>query len=374
MKQYLDLVQSILDTGSWQENRTGIRTLSMPGASLRFDLQQGFPAVTTKKLAFKSAIGEMVGFLRASRSAAEFRDLGCKVWDQNANENAQWLANPYREGPDDLGPVYGVQWRQWPAYKMLDASRPAQIEDALSRGYAKVADLIQDGEPKVLLYKAVDQLRQCLDTIHERPGDRRILFHGWNWAQIEEMALPPCHLLYQFLPNATTREISLCLYIRSNDVGLGTPFNLTEGAALLHLVGRLTGYTPRWFTYFIGDAHIYENHLPMLREQLTRTPYESPRLVLSDRPPPRAVGPHSRLRRDRPLRARVAREGRTWRFLIVGLHAPRAPHGRNGRLTPAPAWPGARLSGLIRNPPDDHPAPHSLHVPQQVKIGELLEA
>ena len=109
MKQYLDLVQSILDTGAWQENRTGIRTLSMPGASLRFDLQQGFPAVTTKKLAFKSAIGEMVGFLRASRSAAEFRELGCKVWDQNANENSQWLANPYREGPDDLGPVYGVQ-------------------------------------------------------------------------------------------------------------------------------------------------------------------------------------------------------------------------------------------------------------------------
>ena len=99
------------------------------------------------------------------------------------------------------------------------------------------------------------------------------------------MALPPCHLLYQFLPNASTREISLCLYIRSNDVGLGTPFNLTEGAALLHLVGRLTGYTPRWFTYFIGDAHIYENHLPMLREQLSRTPFEAPRLVLSDRIP-----------------------------------------------------------------------------------------
>ena len=97
MKQYLDLVQSILDTGAWQENRTGIRTLSMPGASLRFDLQQGFPAVTTKKLAFKSAIGEMVGFLRGVRNAAQFRELGCKVWDQNANENAQWLANPYRE-------------------------------------------------------------------------------------------------------------------------------------------------------------------------------------------------------------------------------------------------------------------------------------
>ena len=103
MQQYLDLVRQIFEQGSWHENRTGVRTLSIPGAMMRFDLQQGFPAVTTKKLAFKSAIGELVGFLRASRSAAEFRALGCKVWDQNANENRQWLANPYREGPDDLG-------------------------------------------------------------------------------------------------------------------------------------------------------------------------------------------------------------------------------------------------------------------------------
>ena len=117
------------------------------------------------------------------------------------------------------------------------------------------------------------------------PSDRRILFHGWNLAQLEEMALPPCHLLYQFLPNAAKRELSMCLLVRSNDLGLGTPFNLTEGAALLHLVARLTGYTPRWFTYFIGDAHIYENHVDMLKEQLTRTPFASPKLVLSDRIP-----------------------------------------------------------------------------------------
>lgn len=296
MKQYLDLVQSILDTGAWQENRTGIRTLSMPGASLRFDLQKGFPAVTTKKLAFKSAIGEMVGFLRASRSAAEFRELGCKVWDQNANENIQWLANPYRLQMDDLGPVYGAQWRQWPAYKLLDQSQPqgaAQLADAISRGYKEVGVVEDVGEhgktASVLLYKAIDQLRQCLDTIMNDPGSRRILFHGWNWAQLEEMALPPCHLLYQFLVNSAKREISLCLYIRSNDVGLGTPFNLTEGAALLHLVGRLTGYTPRWFTYFIGDAHIYESHVEMLQEQLKREPFAAPKLLLSNRIPDYSV-------------------------------------------------------------------------------------
>ena len=316
------------------------------GASLRFDLQQGFPAVTTKKLAFKSAIGELVGFLRATRSAAEFRELGCKVWDQNANENAQWLANPYREGLDDLGPVYGVQWRQWPAYKVLDAGRPAQIADALARGYAKVADLDEGGAPKVLLYKAVDQLRQCLDTIHERPGDRRILFHGWNWAQIEEMALPPCHLLYQFLPNASTREISLCLYIRSNDVGLGTPFNLTEGAALLHLVGRLTGYTPRWFTYFIGDAHIYENHLPMLREQLSRTPFEAPAWCCrTASPTSRPLAATSRngwsgssraISRWKAIRT-TRRSRRRWRCRRPrALRAPQAPL-RTGRMGPTPS-------------------------------------
>lgn len=286
MQQYLDLVSQIFEQGSWQENRTGVRTLSIPGAMMRFDLQKGFPAVTTKKLAFKSAIGEMVGFLRGSRSAAEFRQLGCKVWDQNANENAHWLKNPYRSGEDDLGPVYGVQWRKWPAYKRLDASNFAQIESAQANGFSIVSEINEDGaEPQLLLYKAVDQLRHCLDTIMSNPSDRRILFHGWNWAQLDEMALPPCHLLYQFLANKSKGELSLCLYVRSNDVGLGTPFNLTEGAALLHLVARLTGYKPRWFTYFIGDAHIYENHVDMLQEQLKRKPYPAPQLVLSDRVP-----------------------------------------------------------------------------------------
>ena len=285
MKPYLDLVREVLTHGTWQDNRTGIRTISLPGLSMRFDLQQGFPAVTTKKLAFKSAIGELVGFLRGSRSAADFRALGSKVWDQNANENPAWLANPYRLGPDDLGPVYGVQWRAWPAYKVLDAVASAQIESARAQGWQVVAPLDDAGTPKVLLYKAVDQLRRCLDTLIHNPSDRRILFHGWNWAQLDEMALPPCHLLYQFLPNVAQRELSLALYIRSNDLGLGAPFNLTEGAALLHLVSRLTGFTPRWFSYFVGDAHIYENHLPMLEEQLQRTPYPLPQLELDARIP-----------------------------------------------------------------------------------------
>jgi len=285
MQQYSDLVRTILDTGSWQENRTGVRTLRVPGAMMRFDLQQGFPAVTTKKLAFKSVVGELVGFLRATRSAAMFRELGCKVWDQNANENQSWLENPYRMGTDDLGPVYGVQWRSWPAFKMVDAEHTAQISDALSRGYSLISLTQHEGRNKVLLYKAIDQLRECLDTIMDDPDSRRILFHGWNCADLDAVALPSCHLLYQFLPNKTTREISLCLYLRSNDIGLGAPFNMAEAAALLHLVGHLTGYRPRWFSYFIGDAHIYENHLEMLNEQLKREPFAPPTLQLADRIP-----------------------------------------------------------------------------------------
>lgn len=288
MKPYLDLVRDILDNGSWQDNRTGIRTRSLPGAMMRFDLKQGFPAVTTKRLAFKSAMGELVGFLRASRSAADFRALGSQVWNQNANENAQWLANPWREGTDDLGSVYGVQWRQWPAFKLLDENHPRfqdRLNDAAARGYQTVGQVKNETASSTLMWRQLDQLRECLDTIMTRPADRRILFHAWNPAALDEMALPPCHLLYQFLVNAQTKEISLCLYVRSNDVGLGAPFNLAEGAALLTLVGRLTGYEPRWFTYFMGDAHIYENHLEMLQEQLKREPLPLPTLEISERVP-----------------------------------------------------------------------------------------
>jgi thymidylate synthase len=285
MEPFLSLVRSILDTGTWQDNRTGIRSISIPGAMLRFDLAQGFPAITTRRLPFKSAVGELIGFLRASRSAAEFRALGCKVWDQNANENAAWLANPYRLGTDSLGEIYGYQWRAWPAYKLIDPADTAQIDDALARGYRLLGSVEEEGGTRVVLYKAVDQLRQCLDTIIANPTDRRILFHAWNCAELDQMALPPCHLLYQFLPNAISRELSLCVYVRSNDVGLGAPFNLCEAAVLLSLVARLTGYAPRWLSYFIGDAHIYENQLDMLQEQLRRTPYALPRLRISERVP-----------------------------------------------------------------------------------------
>lgn len=165
MKQYLDLVSHVINNGTKQANRTGVNTISFPGAMLRFDLQEGFPAITTRKMAFKSAIGEMCGFLRGVNNAAEFRALGCKVWDQNANENAQWLANPFRQGEDDLGEIYGVQWRKWPAYKQILLSNTAAIEQTLSNGYKQIAQGEEDGQAYVVLYKAIDQVRQCVDTI-----------------------------------------------------------------------------------------------------------------------------------------------------------------------------------------------------------------
>ena len=294
MRQYLDALRLVLEQGTWLESRTGIRRISFPGVSMRFDLAEGFPAVTTRKLAFKSAIGELCAFLRGSTSAAQFRALGSRVWDKNANENQAWLDNPYRAGEDDLGPIYGAQWRAWDAYKVLRAGDSAKVADAVRRGYRSLTYFDNHegvglgGEPHEAVgvyHRRVDQLRECLDTIMSDPTDRRILFHAWNPAQLEEMALPPCHLLYQFLPNPTKRELSMSLYIRSNDMGLGAPFNICEGAALLSLVARLTGYTPRWLVYFVGDAHIYENQVEMVEAMLEREPYPAPRLVIDERVP-----------------------------------------------------------------------------------------
>ena len=271
--QFEDFMRHVHTTGVLKADRTGTGTRSVFGHQMRFDLSEGFPLVTTKKVHLKSIILELLWFLRGDSNVKWLQERGCTIWDEWARDDG------------DLGPVYGVQWRQWPAYKLLPAADTARIEAALGQGYRVVGPVDDQGGPCVLLYKAVDQLRACLDTLIRDPGSRRILFHGWNWAQLDEMALPPCHLLYQFLANPATRELSLCLYIRSNDVGLGTPFNLAEGAALTHLVARLTGYEPRWFTYFIGDAHIYETHVDMLREQLKRDPLPPPRLRLSDRIP-----------------------------------------------------------------------------------------
>jgi thymidylate synthase len=289
--QYLRLVRKVLEEGAIQHNRTGTDAISLHGAFVRFDLQKGFPALTTKRLAFKSVLG-LCGFLRASQDAKAFRALGCKVWDQNANENAQWLANPWRDGADHLGPVYGVQWRAFPAFKLvdLDAPRGAEREaDAQAAGFRRltvIEEITDEGKwRQAVMFKEIDQLKGCLETLLTNPADRRMVFHGWNPAVLDAVALPACHILYVLSANVATRELSLSVTMRSTDVGLGLPFNAASSAALLHLIARLTGFKPKWLSITMADAHIYENHMPMVQEQLHRIPKRPPNLVISDRVP-----------------------------------------------------------------------------------------
>lgn len=312
MRQYLDLLERTLKYGDTHENRTGIDTIRTAGDMMRFNLEAGFPAVTTKKLAFKSVIGELCAFMRASRSAADFRALGSKVWDQNANENKEWLENPFRNGTDDLGPVYGVQWRKWPAFKVVPLIDPAnsnernvqldnQHTQLLNQGWAYFAETDAGHEytdtsgddafraDGIVYYKEIDQLGDCLKTIMTNPDNRRILFHAWNPAELGAVALAACHVLYQFIPNKNTKKMAMTVYVRSNDLFLGAPFNIASAAVMLELVCRLTGYTASTLSVFIGDCHIYINHIDQVREQLTRSPLAKPKLVISDRIVPLTV-------------------------------------------------------------------------------------
>ena len=251
MRVYLDLLEEVLQHGTRQPNRTGVDAISLPGAMLKFNLGDGFPAVTTKKLAFRSVAAELVGFLRGYDNAANFRALGSNIWDQNANENPQWLNNAHRKGEDDLGRIYGVQWRRWR----------------------------QSGGGHI------DQVMSALKTIHEHPTDRRIIVTAWKPDELAEMALPPCHITYQFLVNVERHELHLCMYQRSCDLFLGVPFNIASCALFLSLIAHLTGYKAGQFTHFLADAHIYVNHLEQVHEQLSRAPHVLPRLEINSRIP-----------------------------------------------------------------------------------------
>lgn len=238
MKQYLDLLQKVLNEGHWQANRTGIPTKQIDGAMLQFDLSKGFPAVTTKKLAFKAVIAELVGFIRGYTSAEQFRELGCKVWDQNANENKAWLLNPARCGHDDLGRVYGAQWRDW-----------------------------------VPPYESANRIDQLANAIHEsvnNPTSRRIIVNAWNPGELDIMALPPCHMMFQLLVDLENNKLSMCMYQRSCDLFLGIPFNIASYAALLHIIAAATNRDVGTLTMFLADVHIYRNHIGQVEEQLSR--------------------------------------------------------------------------------------------------------
>jgi thymidylate synthase len=240
MKQYLNLLEKTLEEGKWQQNRTGVPTKRLAGGMLEFDLKDSFPAVTTKKLAFNAVKGELIGFIRGYDTAEQFRSLGCKVWDQNANENQMWLDNPYRMGHDHLGRIYGVQWRSW--------TPPGEFG--------------VDNE--------IDQLANAVRDIIHNPTSRRILVTAWNPGELDQMALPPCHMTYQLLVDVESNELSLCMYQRSCDMFLGIPFNIASYALLLELIAAATGKRAGKLIMFLADVHIYQNHVEQVLEQLKR--------------------------------------------------------------------------------------------------------
>jgi len=249
MKAYLDLLRRALDQGDERGDRTGTGTLGVFGHQMRFRLQDGFPLLTTKKLHIKSIVHELLWFLAGETHVEPLQAQGVRIWNEWATAEA---CAKFGRQEGDLGPVYGHQWRNFGASKLPDGT------------YAK------DG---------VDQIRRVLDGIVHNPTSRRLIVTGWNPKEADEVALPPCHTLFQF--HVAGGALSCQLYQRSGDIFLGVPFNIASYALLTLMIAHVTGLRPGDFVHTLGDAHLYKNHLEQAREQLTRAPRPLPRMVLN---------------------------------------------------------------------------------------------
>jgi len=233
MKQYLDLLNRILTEGVQKSDRTGIGTISVFGHQMRFNLDEGFPCLTTKKLHLKSIIYELLWFLKGDTNVKYLQDNGVSIWNEWADKNG------------DLGHIYGYQWRSWPDY---------------NGGF-------------------IDQIQTAIETIKNNPDSRRIIVSAWNVADLKKMNLPPCHLLFQFY--VANGRLSLQLYQRSADTFLGVPFNIASYALLLKMVAQVTGLHAGDFVHTLGDTHLYMNHIEQAKLQLTRTPRPLPRMEIN---------------------------------------------------------------------------------------------
>jgi thymidylate synthase len=232
MRPYLDLVRHVLEHGERRSDRTGTGTLAIFGAQTRYDLREGFPLVTTKKVLFPAVVRELLWFLKGSTNIHDDLHEHTPIWDAWADENG------------DLGPIYGYQWRNWGG-------------------------------------TGIDQIQQAIDTIKKDPTSRRIIVSAWNVADIPKMKLPPCHAFFQFFVGGEGRYLDLQLYQRSADLALGVPFNIASYALLQSMVAQETGLTPRHFVHTLGDAHVYLNHVEGLKTQLARDPLPLPTLKLA---------------------------------------------------------------------------------------------
>lgn len=272
MKQYHDLLVDILENGEEKDDRTGIGTRSVFGRSLRFDLRRGFPAITTKKLAWKAVVGELLWFIEGSndeRRLAEIthgtRENVATIWTPNALAN-YWKPKAKFEG--DLGRVYGVQWRHW---RKLIQRTNGSFKDDFGNSYTRVNNV---------QVKEIDQLKQLIDGLQKDPNGRRHILSAWNVGELDEMALPPCHVMSQFYVNKN-RELSCHMYQRSVDVFLGLPFNIASYALLTHLIAHTCDYQVGELVISTGDTHIYKDHIEQVKEQLTREEYTLPTLWLN---------------------------------------------------------------------------------------------
>lgn len=316
MKQYLALMQDILDNGVVKKDRTGVGTLSVFGRQLRFDLKEGFPLVTTKKVHLKSIIHELLWFLNGDTNVKYLQENGVKIWNEWANE----------EG--NLGPVYGKQWREWRDCKVVECHDVGRTQQLMQRGYKYIGNIKEDGTTYLVYEKPHDQISKVIQQLREDPDSRRIIVSAWNVGDLDDMALNPCHNYFQFYTTEMTllerldwyeanepekfanaplinhedidneerlhetldregiprRKLSCFYMMRSNDVALGKPFNIASYALLTHMVAQQVNMVPDELVYSGVDVHLYLNHLEQIKLQLTREPYPLPKLVIKRKP------------------------------------------------------------------------------------------
>lgn len=316
MKQYLALMQDILDNGVVKKDRTGVGTLSVFGRQLRFDLKEGFPLVTTKKVHLKSIIHELLWFLNGDTNVKYLQENGVRIWNEWSDE----------EG--NLGPVYGKQWREWRDCKVVECHDVRRTQQLMQRGYKYIGNTKEDGTTYLVYEKPHDQISKVIQQLREDPDSRRIIVSAWNVGDLDDMALNPCHNYFQFYTTEMTllerldwyevnepekfanaplinhediddeerlhetldregiprRKLSCFYMMRSNDVALGKPFNIASYALLTHMVAQQVNMVPDELVYSGVDVHLYLNHLEQIKLQLTREPYPLPKLVIKRKP------------------------------------------------------------------------------------------
>ena len=259
MRQYLDALERIMNEGVARDGRNG-RTVALFGIPMRFDLQHGFPAVTTKQLAWKNVVAELLFFISGSDNVRDLQKRGCHIWDANA-EDPTWMGKA--RFPGDLGRTYGTQWRRWTNMERVPG------HPGINHGW----------EPDTYENRPIDQLSRVIEEIKREPQSRRHIVTAWNPAEADNTALPPCHVLFQFF--AAETKLSLAMYQRSADMFLGVPFNIASYALLLEMVAQVVRKRAHELVIFLADAHIYNEHFDAVHEQFTRDPLPLPRLRLN---------------------------------------------------------------------------------------------